>query len=239
MRLERIRFSSLVAVLTALLLGACSTEPDWSAVRPARAPVVKEQTTQIELSYPPRSEALASGEARRLDGFLTQVKAQGASVVAFAVSSGTLQTPRHAVLMRRLAEWGFDTQVRITELSGDSAKDDTAILVAYFYTATLPECPDWTGYPGTTFDNQPSSNFGCANASNLGLMVADPSDLHHGRTIGPADGTVGARAIERYRSGTSPQLSGTVSPAAPNGAPSSGKGSGGASGASMTTGTGG
>jgi pilus biogenesis lipoprotein CpaD len=69
------------------------------------------------------------------------------------------------------------------------------------YLVTLPACPDWSRESGTDFDNLPSSNFGCATAANLGLMVAEPRDLVRGRPLGPADGIHQAEGIVRYRTG--------------------------------------
>ncbi len=43
--------------------------------------------------------------------------------------------------------------------------------------------------------------FGCADAYNFGQMLARPHDAVVGRTPGPADGTVNAAAIQRYREG--------------------------------------
>lgn len=63
----------------------------------------------------------------------------------------------------------------------------------------LPGCPDWSRDPGFDPGNLPLSNLGCANAYNLGLMVADPGDLAPHQTLAPADGTREAEAIVRYR----------------------------------------
>jgi pilus biogenesis lipoprotein CpaD len=63
----------------------------------------------------------------------------------------------------------------------------------------LPGCPDWSRDPGFDPLNLPLSNLGCANAHNLGLMVADPADLLPRRALAPADGTREAEAIVRYR----------------------------------------
>lgn len=63
----------------------------------------------------------------------------------------------------------------------------------------LPGCPDWSRDPAFDPWNLPLSNLGCANATNLGLMVADPADLAGGRELGPADGTREADAVARYR----------------------------------------
>jgi pilus assembly protein CpaD len=50
------------------------------------------------------------------------------------------------------------------------------------------------------------SNLGCANAVNLGLMVADPADLVTGAPTAPADATREAEAIVRYRTDKVRQL---------------------------------
>jgi pilus biogenesis lipoprotein CpaD len=63
----------------------------------------------------------------------------------------------------------------------------------------LPGCPDWSGDPGYDPGNSPLTNLGCANAYNLGMMVADSNDLSHPRSLAPGDGTHAADAITRYR----------------------------------------
>jgi pilus biogenesis lipoprotein CpaD len=74
-------------------------------------------------------------------------------------------------------------------------------LVLERYLVTLPPCPDWSRQSGTDFANLPHSNFGCATQTNLGLMVAEPRDLLHGRGLAPADGVHQAEGIVRYRTG--------------------------------------
>ncbi len=74
-------------------------------------------------------------------------------------------------------------------------------LVVERHVVVLPPCPDWSRQSGTDFANLPHSNYGCAVRTNLGLMVAEPRDLEHGRQLAPADGTHAAEAIVRYRTG--------------------------------------
>jgi pilus assembly protein CpaD len=65
---------------------------------------------------------------------------------------------------------------------------------------TPPNCPDWTkpAY-GAGHSNAMPSNYGCADVTNLGLMIADPRDLVIGRTLGPAEGNPATAAVLRYR----------------------------------------
>jgi pilus assembly protein CpaD len=63
---------------------------------------------------------------------------------------------------------------------------------------TLPRCPNWSQPPSHDFTNATSSNFGCATATNLGIMVAKPGDLVAARTLGPAPGQPAAAAVNTY-----------------------------------------
>ena len=94
------------------------------------------------------------------------------------------------------------------EFGIDAPDRETVKLIARRYVVTMPGCPDWTGRPGVNFNNTPSSNFGCATAVNLGLMVADPGDMVAGRHPGLMDGEFVARSIERYRKGETTPLNG-------------------------------
>jgi|GEM_PF-1470824 len=78
---------------------------------------------------------------------------------------------------------------------------------------SVPGCPDWSKEVRHNYSNSVHSNFGCADATNLGLMIANPEDVLEGRNPGAADGTYAAGAIERYRKGeTKPlQAGGAVS----------------------------
>lgn len=79
-------------------------------------------------------------------------------------------------------------------------------IVLERFVVTPPACPNWSRRSGLDYANQPHSNFGCATETNLGLMVANPSDLVRGRKLGPADGVHQAEGIVRYREDDLPEL---------------------------------
>ena len=80
---------------------------------------------------------------------------------------------------------------------------------------TVPGCPDWTKPTRVNYSNSVHSNFGCADAINLGAMIANPADLWAGRDPGAADGVAAAAAIQRYRNGkTTPLLDSGSGPSA-------------------------
>jgi len=88
---------------------------------------------------------------------------------------------------------------------GEPGADVVRVIVRR-HVVTLPGCPDWSAKPGNTWQNRVSSNWGCATAANLGLMVANPADLAGGRRMGPADGEFSATSIDRYRKGETKPL---------------------------------
>jgi pilus assembly protein CpaD len=83
---------------------------------------------------------------------------------------------------------------------------DRAVILAGRFDVEVIGCPDWRKPLLDDFSNYESSNFGCANANNLALMVADPMDLVRGREGGTGDGTRAAGTIRGYRSGALPDL---------------------------------
>lgn len=90
------------------------------------------------------------------------------------------------------------------------ARDRQLEVLVATASAILPGCPDWSRDPGQDPRNEPLSNLGCANAVNLGLMVADPNDLLSGHPTGPADAIREAEAILRYRTDKVKQLDAEV-----------------------------
>lgn len=67
--------------------------------------------------------------------------------------------------------------------------------------ASVPSCPDWNPEDnGATPRQNTSTNFGCANNSNLAAMVANPADLVRGQSdSGSGAAGTASRAIRVYR----------------------------------------
>lgn len=101
---------------------------------------------------------------------------------------------------------------------GSQRKSLNATMTVDGVVLTVPGCPDWTKPTRVNFSNSVHTNFGCADAANLGAMLANPTDAYFGRKPGTADGAVAAAAIQRYRSGeTKPLLDGASEPATTTG----------------------
>jgi pilus assembly protein CpaD len=170
---------------------------------------------------------LSSGEAARLRRFVAELppdRRLSARVVghadqrAAAAYNDALSARRAETVAAILRSAGIGpVSITLAPLgerlasapSGDPAglaRDRQLEVLVTTTDVVLPGCPDWSRDPGYDPRNEAMSNLGCANAVNLGLMVADPSDLVMGAPTTPADGTREAEAIVRYRTDKVKQL---------------------------------
>jgi pilus assembly protein CpaD len=198
----RNRLSLSLCAGLGLMLAACGA--DNSAMGPPVAAPKQLKVDYTELKHPAEfvhaSAKLAPGEAKRLDAFLDSAAVTPQDHVFIEVASGDrLAAERIGSLAHALAQRGVGA--RVLPAGDHEVAADQLLVKVERYVVTPPACPDWTKSPFEGHDNTVGSNFGCANTTNLGLMVADPRDLVVGRTLGPEEGDPAIAGIERYRAG--------------------------------------
>ena len=159
------------------------------------------------VAFPANRSDLLVAEAERLNEFLVH-RARAARYTIYVAPDRTapvrLGEGRGETVAAYLESQGFHTRL-LPETAMAEAKGRVRVLVRS-YTITLPGCPDWTSDPTNTFDNTVNSNLGCANTTNLGLMIADPGDLVRGREPDAADGELLTKRIRDYRKGETKAL---------------------------------
>ncbi|MEO3429980.1 CpaD family pilus assembly lipoprotein [Pelagibius sp. CAU 1746] len=104
-----------------------------------------------------------------------------------------------------LSDLGYQSTLANTaEARVGALADDEVGLTVTKVMAILPDC----NQPQPLEPDRPdfTRGFGCANAYNLGVMVADPADLERGRTLEPADAERHSESILRYRVGKEDEL---------------------------------
>jgi pilus assembly protein CpaD len=180
----------------ALALAACA--PGAAEYSKSEAPnrlQVDGATSQLALAFAPGSARLGAGEAAHLDRLVASGAIQPADRVAISASGAPpLADARVAAISSRLLRWGIVADARPIA----AVPPNRAIVMVGRYAVTLPPCPNWSMPRANDFTNAPPSNFGCATAVNLGLMVASPGDLVASRQLAPADGKPAAAAVDRY-----------------------------------------
>jgi pilus assembly protein CpaD len=208
-----------VAIPLILALAACAT--DYSKSEAPNDLRVDGAETRINVSFLPGSARFAPGEAAGLDRLVaTGIIRPADRVTIAAAGPPPLAEQRAASISKALLAYGIVADV----LSLESVPANHAILGVGRYTVTLPPCPNWSSPPTAEYTNAHNSNWGCATATNLGLMVANPADLISGRTLAPADGMPATAAVTRYLNDRVKQ---PPTPTASPFAASSGGGSGG------------
>ena len=185
-----------LAVAVALTLVACAppaadfTESEWP-----KKLTLDDATTQLDVRFLSGSSRLLAVDATRLRALAANGSIAPADRVLVAAAGGPgLAAARVAAISDELLRYG----VVVSPLPRAVLAPNRATVEVVRYLVTLPPCPNWSKEPSYDFDNAVHSNFGCATVSNLGRMVASPSDLAFGRPLGPAEGMPAAAAVSRY-----------------------------------------
>lgn len=185
-----------IASMLLPLLAACA--PGNAEYSKSEAPArlrVDGATSQLTFAFASGSARLVAGEDAHLDRLIAAGAIRPADHVEIAASGPpVLADARAAAISRRLLRWGIVADNRPLA----SVPTNRAVVIVGRYAVTLPSCPNWSMRSASDFTNASTSNFGCATAVNLGLMVASPADLAGGRTLAAADAKPAAAAVARY-----------------------------------------
>ncbi len=185
-----------LAIPAMLALAACRPgAAEYTAAESPKPLTIDSAASQLNLAFAAGSDQLAPGEGGKLQRLALSGRISPGDRVTISPSGGPLlQEQRTATIAGELLRYGVVAAA--SPLAGVAR--DRAIVTIGRYMVTLPACPNWSQYPASDFTNARSSNFGCATASNLGLMVANPADLVAGRELAHADGTPAVSAVTRY-----------------------------------------
>ena len=226
-------FAPLVLALTvAGLLAGCTDPIVDQAARDLRHEPIRADT-MLALDFAPGSLRLDGGQVGALRAMAAESRRaqRDEFLVVSDGSGGALQQARAQQARNALADAGVrwvETAVQPSMATGPNS----LVVVRSEYRIAFRNCPNFA-HPNTWNPNEAvTPNFGCSDAYNFGQMLARPRDAAVGRDPGPADGTVNAEAIQRYREGRVR----TVTQSTGSGAGGGGMGQGGGSGSGSTGG---
>jgi pilus assembly protein CpaD len=210
---------ALVALAAPALLAGCSswetnerliTYAAWRQVPEPPMPRVEQVPVRHVVHFLPGADIMTAADRVALASFLASNGIGRGSQVAVSVVSpdpatGIRAANRLQAVSETLNRMGVATVVQpaATDTGGSMAlgqADDIAV-VAYSLAVLPTECPGYTTPVQIDESNRPVPVFGCSNAANLGMMVANPEDLVQGRTLAPADAEAAKLSIQRYRTG--------------------------------------
>ncbi|WP_299391995.1 CpaD family pilus assembly lipoprotein [Pelagibius sp.] len=153
------------------------------------------------------SSALLDEDAQQaIDALLWEAEPDPGTVVSLSAGSGDAPRYDRLTLQRleavrvALADRGYEAV--LGDAPAVPAPGSQSNEVRMSLTKFMPILPD-CDQPQPLEPDRPAFDtaFGCSNAHNLGVMVANPGDLERGRTLEPADGEFAAGSVRRYRLG--------------------------------------
>jgi pilus assembly protein CpaD len=192
--------SVLGVLLATAALASCSQTPSagWSAAEAPKENTVRWTRTTHAMRFNAADASVSPGERDRLESFLNVIRPDMYDRVTIGVDETAPDLQRAEAIRSELLKRNIvPRQIDIQPVQGVGANG--AQVIVGRYVVIPPDCPNFSKPAGSDYNNNPSSNFGCAVATNLGAMIANPGDLVAGRSLGPADANVVGGAVERYR----------------------------------------
>jgi pilus assembly protein CpaD len=188
-------------VFAALALAACGdSAPEYATVDSPKQNRVTTVRHDHLVRFAGNNANLDPQEAARLSQFLSNNRSEGnATVTIGPATSPALSAGRERVVRELLSARGY-RPVDVVYASTAESLNQVTVSVASNVVIT-PRCPDFSKPTEYNYSNTTHSNYGCASAHNLGIMVADPADLVRGRDQGVQDGPNAVLGIQRYRTG--------------------------------------
>jgi type IV pilus biogenesis protein CpaD/CtpE len=199
----------IAMIVVAAGLAACAQNPVAQQATvdtrydPARS------DTMLAVNFAPSS---AGPDGAQVSGLRTMVATgRRAQRDEFVVVSDGTGGPMQRARAQRVAQVLSDAGAHWVSTSLEPAMamgPNTVVVVRSEYLLGF-NCPNFN--PATTANPNEAAmpGFGCSDAYNMGQMLARPRDAAVGRPAGPADATINALAIARYREGKVPALNTT------------------------------
>ena len=188
------RLLLLASLAPALLIGGCMGTQN-RGLESVHQPVVSRADYVLDLAT--AGYGLGDGETQRLRGWLASMRFGYGDRVAIDDPTGNGSGVRDDVASV-VASYGLLLGDDAPITAAPVAPGTVRVVVSRMH-AAVPGCPDWSRNASVDYDQNTSSNQGCAVNSNLAAMVASPGDLVRGQGNSANDPTVSTRAIEAYR----------------------------------------
>jgi len=191
----------------ALALSFCAVLPLASApssareiergVEPVHQPVV-ERTDFVLDVIADGNGSLGASEQSRLTAWFRALNLSYGDHVSMSNAQAYGQSALYNAIAAIVGRYGLLIEGDAPVTAGEAPAGGVRIVVSRSV-ATVPGCPTWRDRSMTDFVGGQSDNYGCASATNLAAMIADPRDLVEGRGSGiDPKNAVSGRAIKAY-----------------------------------------
>jgi pilus assembly protein CpaD len=201
----RSSIAGALAVSAVAFAGCAPQTSQWSEVEAPKENKISLVRFSHTVQFRANEDRMSAPEATRLATFMRDQGVGYADQILLLPGDSAMAQRRQEAVASAFVRGGLRV-VRDVRIEGVNLAPNEVRVVVGRYVVTPPTCPNWSKKPDEDFGNKPSSHIGCASATNLGLMIANPGDLLMGQPTSPADGELAAGRIESYRQGTYPGL---------------------------------
>lgn len=161
-------------------------------------PVVQ-RTDYVFDAVPDGFSALSVAEKQRLRDWFDAIQLGYGDRVAIVADGLAPRATITNAIGDMVGSYGLLLADRAPVTAGIAPSGSVRIVVSRS-TASVPNCPDWSGRAEGDVTGGLSNGYGCAINGNLAAMIANPEDLVQGRnTNTPLREQIGARAVRAYR----------------------------------------
>ena len=198
-----IRWVGAGTAALALLLSAGGLQAQSKinrGVESVHQPIVERTDYVLDVGVGPHG--LAMGEADRLAGWFDGLGLGYGDTITIDDPSGWHGGAAQDGVAAVVSRYGMLIARDAPPVTVGHSAPGTVRVVVSRATAHVESCPDW-GHANSEYASSTGSNFGCASATNLAAMIANPEDLvvgqdgHH-----TADAMLSVKAIKTYRDAT-------------------------------------
>lgn len=211
-RFARLGLLGTVALLSLAVAGCAGddearriTFATWKQAEPVPRPQLVQVPVHHTVAFATANGSVTETEREALAIFLRRndVAPGGRITLSAALPSGndaTVLGSRLSAVRAELAALGYGSATLPPGTSAGAAlPPDSIVVTARVLAMGAIPCPGYNEPIQLDLEHRPILSPGCANAVNLGLMVANPQDLLGQQTLAPADGMAVIPHIERYR----------------------------------------
>lgn len=193
--------SVILATLAATLLAACGDPVAEQAKYDTRYTPVRADT-MLAVGFAPGSGQLDSGQVAELRTMVSAGRRaqRDEFVVVTDGTGGPMQQARADRVKQSLSAAGARWVGGSVEPAMNVGPDQVVVVRSEYRLGTR-NCPNNNPAGQWNPNESVMAGLGCADAYNMGQMLARPRDAAVGRDPGPADGTVNSTAVQRYREG--------------------------------------
>ena len=184
----------LLTVAATALLAACQT-PGTATPEVASAHVPTVTRTIYIHDMANAGDGFTVAEIAELNGWLDSLNVGYGDRLSLEQSSTVGAYGRQQAVNAELAKRGLALS-DLSPTTGPAPAAGTSRFVLIRADAVVENCPDFTRLSNPEYQASKTSNYGCANASNLAAMVADSNDLIHGKPHGGVSAERVVKGIE-------------------------------------------